>query len=61
LIWDLCKAGRLGYDAVYSLPVHYRTFYYKKLIKDMEREKAAYDTASGKQELGKKSMSRGPG
>jgi len=56
----LSKHGNLGYDAVYSMPVHYRMFYIRKLSKDTEKEKAAYDTAMGKKD-GPSTMARGPG
>lgn len=43
LIFDLCHYGEFGYDAVYTMPVQYRTFYIKKLlnIKEKERERHA--------------------
>lgn len=50
LIFDLCKIGNLGYDAVYSLPVHYRTFYIRKLIKDQDKDKARYESEKAKAE-----------
>jgi hypothetical protein len=53
----------LGYDAAYSLPVHYRTFYIRKLMKDQEKDKARYEQEKLKAE-GKTSsnanVARGP-
>jgi hypothetical protein len=53
----------MGYDAVYSLPVHYRTFYIRKLINDGEKDKVRYEAEKLKAE-GKSSsptnIPRGP-
>mgnify|MGYP000947680440 CR=1 FL=1 len=51
--------GGLGYDAVYTMPVHYRTFYVRKLSKDKEKEKQAYEKAQGLQEGGS-TIAKGP-
>lgn len=50
LIYDLANIGKLGYDAVYTMPVHYRSFYIRKLTRDKEKEKAAYEKAQGMQD-----------
>jgi len=46
LIFDLCHFGHFGYDSVYSMPVQYRTFYIRKLIKVKQDEKSQYDKQS---------------
>ena len=60
LIFDLCHYGKLGYDAVYSMPVQYRTFYIKKLVNIKEKEKRAYES-SGKNESTPQKVVKGPG
>lgn len=61
LIYDLASIGHLGYDAVYEMPVHYRMFYVRKLTKDREKEKEAYDRVRGAQEApSSKPVARGP-
>ena len=46
-LFDLCYFGKLGYDAVYSMPVQYRNFYIRKLVDVKEREKAQMDKSQG--------------
>ena len=61
LIYDMANSnlGGLGYDAVYTMPVHYRSFYVRKLSKDKEKEKQAYEKAQGLKE-GSPSIQKGP-
>tara|TARA_A200000159_G_C7267733_1_gene315865 strand:+ start:818 stop:991 length:174 start_codon:yes stop_codon:yes gene_type:complete len=42
------------WSEVYFMPIHWRNFYFKKLIEAKKKEKAEYDKVS------KKSGSRGP-
>jgi hypothetical protein len=60
LIFDLCHYGNFGYEAVYSMPVQYRTFYMRKLINSKEKEKDQYEAASRKQEASPSKIARGP-
>ena len=61
LIFDLCNHSHFGYDAVYSMPVQYRTFYMRKLINSKEKEKDQYESATRKQQGGDTSkIVRGP-
>lgn len=60
LIFDLCHYGNFGYEAVYSMPVQYRTFYMRKLINSKEKEKDQYEAASRKQEATPSKIARGP-
>lgn len=50
MLFDLTYYGKFQYDAVYTMPVQYRSFYFNKLIKEKEREKADIDKANGKTE-----------
>jgi len=62
LIFDLCYYGKLEYFAVYEMPVQYRNFYISKLMKIVDKEKKANDTAQGKEEMGssKNKIVKGP-
>jgi len=60
IIFDLCHFGKLGYDAVYSMPVQYRSFYVRKLINVKEKEKRQYDASSGKTEATPQKIAKGP-
>ena len=62
LLFDLCYYGKIGgFSEAYDLPVQARTFYYRKLISVNEKDKAAYDKASGSQEApSSKKIVRGP-
>ena len=60
LIFDLCHYGKLGYDAVYSMPVQYRMFYMNKLINIKEREKREYESAGNTGPTSQKVV-KGPG
>jgi hypothetical protein len=61
LIFELCHFGKLEYDAVYSMPIQYRTFYIKKLANIKEKEKQQYEASSGKNEAAsQKQVARGP-
>jgi len=61
LIFELCHFGKIEYDAIYSMPVQYRSFYIKKLMNLKEKEKQQYDAASGKNEAtSQKKIARGP-
>lgn len=60
-LFDLCHYGKLGYDAVYSMPVQYRTFYIRKLVNIKEKEKEQMKKAQGMADApSTKPMARGP-
>lgn len=59
LIFDLCHIGKLGYDAVYSMPIQYRTFYIRKLTNMKEKERAQYEGAQSGNDAAPK-IARGP-
>ena len=61
LIFDLCYFGSLGYDAVYSMPIQYRTFYMRKLSNIKEKERDQYKGSMGKQESTPSKIVKGPG
>jgi hypothetical protein len=46
LIFDLTHFGKIEYFAVYDMPVQYRMFYIRKLIKMKDKEKWDMDKAS---------------
>ena len=56
------QIGGLGYEAVYSMPVQYRSFYIGKLTRNKEKEKEAYEKAKGMQDGASSSskMVKGP-
>lgn len=63
LIYDLASIGHLGYDAVYTMPVHYRTFYIRKVNNDKQKEKDKHESAMRMQNEAASSTSkvaRGP-
>lgn len=61
LIFDLCHYGHFGYEAVYSMPVQYRTFYMRKLINSKEKEKDQYESSMRKQQgVESSKVPRGP-
>jgi hypothetical protein len=60
VIFDLARYGKLGYDAVYSMPVHYRHLYVKKLSKDNDKEKARMEKEQGKMSGSPNDFARGP-
>ncbi len=60
ILFDLCHFGKLEYDAVYSMPVQYRTFYIRKLSNVKEKEKAAYDSMGKQQASPSQGLARGP-
>jgi hypothetical protein len=47
LIFDMCYYGKMGYDDVYAMPVHYRSFYMRKLAHMKEREAKEYEKMNG--------------
>ena len=38
ILFDLTHYGKFQYDALYDMPVQYRTFYYKKLVDVKKQE-----------------------
>lgn len=60
LIFDLCHYGKLGYDAVYSMPVQYRSFYIRKLVNMKEQERREYDKSQGMNDAQPQKIVRGP-
>lgn len=61
LLFDLVYHGSIEYFAVYEMPVHYRTFYTKKLVNTKEREQKSVDSAVSKaSDSGTPSIARGP-
>ena len=61
LIFDLCYFGKIEYDAIYSMPIQYRTFYVHKLINIKEKEKGQYNSSAGDNDMSpKQKIVRGP-
>ena len=50
MIFNLVHFGHFDHFSVYDMPVQYRTFYYRKLIKVKEEEKREAEKAQGKME-----------
>ncbi len=62
LIFDLCYYGALDYDAVYSMPVQYRTFYMRRLNHIKEKESRHMESSSNSTEaIPTSKISKGPG
>jgi len=54
-IWEMVNYGNgFTWKDVYTMPIHWRRFYFKKLVEAKKKEKEEYDKAS------KKSGGRGP-
>jgi len=60
MVFDLCHFGKLEYEAVYSMPIQYRTFYMRKLMNIKEKQKSQYDASQGKNEATPQKIVKGP-
>jgi hypothetical protein len=62
LIFDLVNNGIPDYFAVYEMPVQYRSFYMRKLVRNKEKEKHDMEKASGgKEGVSQSKVVKGPG
>ena len=55
-LWSMVQHGNgFTWSEVYTMPIHWRRFYFNKLLDAKKKEKAEYD------KINKKSTSKGPG
>lgn len=52
--------GNFEYDAVYTMPVQFRTFYFKKLINVKEKEQESMEKSQGKTSPNSSGQRRSP-
>ena len=60
LIFNLVHFGKFQYDAVYSMPVQYRTFYIGKLGNTKEKERREMEKSPGNSPAASSALARGP-
>ena len=60
LLFELTHFGNFEYESVYSMPVQFRMFYYKKLINIKEKEQSDLDKSQGKTTATPSKIVKGP-